>query len=96
MEHITGKEGISRNASLAKIKSISEGLHTEECREIELSGTVETNPWSSSQDLRGAAHGDVFFPPGLHVLKCMLKSPARRIGEEASGRQSKRWERLPW
>jgi hypothetical protein len=63
---------------------------------MEPSGTVETKLWSSSQLSREAAHGEVRLPPGLQVSEWVLKSPARRIGEEGSGMKSRRWARFPW
>jgi hypothetical protein len=94
-EQEKGKKGISKNASLTKMKSINEGVEEEECCEMEPSGTVETT-LLSNQDSREGAQGEIFFPPGLQVSKWVLKSPARMTGEEASGRLSKRCERLPW
>jgi hypothetical protein len=52
---VTGKEGTSKNASLTKMKSISDGREVEERQVMDPSGTVETNPWSSSQRSKEAA-----------------------------------------
>ena len=79
-EHEAGKEGTSRNFSLTKMKSISEGREVVNRREMEPSGTVETKPCSSSHPSKEGAQGDARLPPGLQVSECVLKSPARRIG----------------
>jgi hypothetical protein len=87
-EQDTGKDGTSRKASFTKMKSMREGEDEKERQEMDPSGTVETNPWSSNQASRDATQGDVCLPPGLHVSECVLKLPARRTGVETSGMRS--------
>jgi hypothetical protein len=87
---VAGKEGTSRNASLTKMKSMRDGNEVEERLEMVPSGTVEINPWSSSQVSRDAAQGEVRFPPGDQVSEWVLKLPLRSIGDETSKEQSSR------
>jgi hypothetical protein len=81
-EQEKGKRGTSRRDSFTKMKSMREGLEVVNRQDIAFSGTVEMNLLSSIHCSRVAAQGEVCFPPGPQVSKCMLKSLPSMIGIE--------------